>query len=59
MSKANIAIIFGPNIFKPPESLGKSADLSITVVEDNFSYIRWLELLLNNFHEIFESEVNL
>lgn len=57
MSKANIAIIFGPNIFKSPESFGNSNELSITVVEDNFSYIRWLELLLNNFHEIFEAEV--
>jgi hypothetical protein len=58
MSKANISIIFGPNIFKAPESLGNSDELSITVVEDNFRYIRWLELLLNNFHEIFESEVS-
>lgn len=56
MSKANIAIIFGPNIFKPPES-SASNELSISEVEDNFRYIRWLELLLANFNEIFQKEV--
>ena len=57
MSKANIAIIFGPNVFKPPEHLANTAELSISVVEDNFRYIRWLELLLNNFYDIFRIEV--
>ena len=57
MTRANLAIIFGPNIFKPPEIAGKIEELTYNEVENNFRYIRWLELLLANFDDVFQDNV--
>lgn len=55
MSRTNMAIIFGPSLFKSPSRTGEynSSDSSSALAE-NFLHVKWTEFLLSDFHTIFE-----
>ena len=57
MSRTNLAIVFGPCIFKSPDSKKLNLDASVALIEENFLHVKWMEFLLENFYDIWPSEV--
>lgn len=60
MTQTNVAIIFGPSLFKSP--LTKTGSLegvdSSTALAENFLHVKWTQFLLSDFYDIFEPNSN-
>ncbi len=58
MTRTNVAIIFGPSLFKSTVKGGERESLDSTqALAENFLHVKWTEFLLGNFSEIYEPGV--